>query len=65
MSRFLHDVPQSASTLRSPQVLEGISRGCWIVSPAWIKDSAAAGRWLAEADYELAEAFPGAKVRLR
>lgn len=39
-----------------------MAQGCWIVSPEWVKDSAAAGKWLAEQDYELADKFPGAKV---
>lgn len=44
------------------QVIAGLARGCWILSPDWVKDSAAKGEFLPEADYELSEAFPGAKV---
>lgn len=52
----------SAYSFCLAKVLEGMARGCWIVSPDWIKASAEAGYWLPEADYELGDAFPGAKV---
>lgn len=34
------------------QVLLGIARGAWLLTPEWVTASAAAGRWLDESGYE-------------
>lgn len=47
---------------RTLNVLHGIIKGCWIVSPKWVADSAEKGEWLDEEDYEMREEFPIARV---
>ncbi|XP_004925803.1 uncharacterized protein LOC101746757 isoform X1 [Bombyx mori] len=44
------DLPQKARTLNS---LEGAARGCRVLAARWARDSAAAGRWLHHAAYEV------------
>lgn len=46
----------------APQVLQGIARGCWIVSPDWIVHSEGMDEWQAEDIYELKHSYRGAQV---
>lgn len=43
---------------RTLNILFGMVRGCWILSPKWILDSLEAGNWLLEEKYELSSYFP-------
>ncbi|EGD80087.1 hypothetical protein PTSG_10361 [Salpingoeca rosetta] len=47
---------------RTLKVLEGITRGCWVVSMDWIHGSMQAGHWLDEDQFELADTFPGVAI---
>jgi len=38
---------------RTARYLLGLARSLWVVSPRWVADSAAAGRWLDERPYEV------------
>ena len=39
---------------RSLKYFQGLARGCWLVSWAWVEGCAAAGQWLDEEPFELA-----------
>jgi len=47
---------------RTLNLLHGIVKGCWIITPKWLSDSYEQGEWLNEEDYEMHEDFPVAKV---
>ena len=44
------------SLKRTEKALCALARGVWLVQPAWVVDSAAAGRWLPEEGYEVGAA---------
>eukprot|EP00760_Papus_ankaliazontas_P035468 PhM_4_TR7810/c0_g1_i1/m.14778 len=52
----------TAPTLR---MCEAILRGVWLVGMRWVADSAAAGRWLPEHDYELSVGVVGGPLKGR
>lgn len=52
----------SGENRRTVKVLTGISRGLWILSLDWVKDSVSKGRWLPETPYELTDEFPAAEL---
>lgn len=47
-------VSQQIASSRTCKYLEAILLGLWVLSPDWLLDSASAGYWLDEAEYELA-----------
>ncbi|XP_032825017.1 microcephalin isoform X1 [Petromyzon marinus] len=51
------------SPRRTLNVLLGIVRGCWLLSLAWVLESAECGHWLEEEPYEMTDTFPAAQVR--
>jgi len=57
-----HVVINTAAPKRTMKVLNGISKGLWIVSKDWILNSAKGGRWLAEKKFEAHALYPGAKI---
>ena len=59
MEEVTHVVSSGKRTLK---VLEGITRGCWVVSVEWITASMEAGHWLDEQRYELSDTFPGVSI---
>ncbi|KAL9700952.1 hypothetical protein quinque_004393 [Culex quinquefasciatus] len=52
----------SLETRRTVNLLRALTRGLWIVSYAWIEQSARAGRWLPEDQYELCEFSPAVQT---
>ena len=49
-ARCTHMVVHKAK--RTEKMLAGLAAGVWVLEPRWLTESAAAGRWLPEADYE-------------
>jgi len=45
---------RSLAASRTLKYFDGILSGAWVISPEWVHSSVAAGRWLPEADFELA-----------
>ena len=51
---------------RTMKYMMGVLSGCWVVDWTWLTDSAAAGRWLAEDDYEIrGDSIAGATAAAR
>ncbi|XP_078450105.1 microcephalin isoform X2 [Lampetra planeri] len=49
------------SPRRTLNALLGIARGCWLLSLAWVLESAECGHWLEEEPYEMTDTFPAAQ----
>ncbi|CAN0254998.1 unnamed protein product [Lampetra planeri] len=52
------------SPRRTLNALLGIARGCWLLSLAWVLESAECGHWLEEEPYEMTDTFPAAQLHL-
>ncbi|XP_076441368.1 uncharacterized protein LOC143280560 [Babylonia areolata] len=46
---------------RTLNVLNGLARGCWLISKEWVERSMEDGSWTCEEGYEMVEDFPKSK----